>query len=380
MSDTSQGPGWWQASDGKWYAPESNPDYLASLPSPPSATVPASAAPTAGLQDKGQSFATPPARRLSVPQWCEVGALILSVIALLLPWASAGFLSVSGLNTQDGKIVGVMVLVTGSLLAWRVARSGRANGVLVLIAWLAVLGVTVAEIVHVTTSHPQDGGLSINVSVGTGLYLGGIAAVVGVVTAAMDLRRIVGTNTDSGITTGVASPALRDSSVRMTDETDSITPGPIAATPPVAGRSGSKLKWAVVVAGVLLLVGIQDVVLFSIFKPQASSEAKTASGAQTLPLRQSGSGSGGTPNFVVTKSSWRFRWSFDCPSGTDVGFAIFSVSIDDARGNSVTNGIVDVQNVLTASGETKPYYGPPGVYQLSVIASACPWELDVVQP
>jgi uncharacterized RDD family membrane protein YckC len=25
MSDTSQGPGWWQASDGKWYPPESAP-------------------------------------------------------------------------------------------------------------------------------------------------------------------------------------------------------------------------------------------------------------------------------------------------------------------------------------------------------------------
>jgi len=25
MSDTSQGPGWWQASDGKWYAPELHP-------------------------------------------------------------------------------------------------------------------------------------------------------------------------------------------------------------------------------------------------------------------------------------------------------------------------------------------------------------------
>jgi len=30
MSDTSQGPGWWQASDGKWYAPES-----ATSPPPP---------------------------------------------------------------------------------------------------------------------------------------------------------------------------------------------------------------------------------------------------------------------------------------------------------------------------------------------------------
>ena len=27
MSDTSQGEGWWQASDGKWYAPELHPDF-----------------------------------------------------------------------------------------------------------------------------------------------------------------------------------------------------------------------------------------------------------------------------------------------------------------------------------------------------------------
>jgi TM2 domain-containing membrane protein YozV len=32
MSDVSQGPGWWQASDGKWYAPDLHPDYQASSP------------------------------------------------------------------------------------------------------------------------------------------------------------------------------------------------------------------------------------------------------------------------------------------------------------------------------------------------------------
>lgn len=35
MSDTSQGPGWWQASDGKWYPPEQAPGYAA--PPPPQA-------------------------------------------------------------------------------------------------------------------------------------------------------------------------------------------------------------------------------------------------------------------------------------------------------------------------------------------------------
>jgi hypothetical protein len=40
MSDTSQGPGWWQASDGKWYAPEQVPQ-----PQPPQA-APVAVAPT----------------------------------------------------------------------------------------------------------------------------------------------------------------------------------------------------------------------------------------------------------------------------------------------------------------------------------------------
>ena len=35
MSDTSQGPGWWQASDGKWYRPEQHPDYRPPPPPPP---------------------------------------------------------------------------------------------------------------------------------------------------------------------------------------------------------------------------------------------------------------------------------------------------------------------------------------------------------
>ncbi len=36
MSDVSGGPGWWQASDGKWYRPEQHPDYRPPSPPPPS--------------------------------------------------------------------------------------------------------------------------------------------------------------------------------------------------------------------------------------------------------------------------------------------------------------------------------------------------------
>jgi len=42
MSDESQGPGWWQASDGKWYAPEEAPDVVPppDVPIAPSPPVP----------------------------------------------------------------------------------------------------------------------------------------------------------------------------------------------------------------------------------------------------------------------------------------------------------------------------------------------------
>ncbi len=37
MSDTSQGPGWWQASDGKWYPPEAAPGAQPPATAPPAA-------------------------------------------------------------------------------------------------------------------------------------------------------------------------------------------------------------------------------------------------------------------------------------------------------------------------------------------------------
>ena len=40
MSDTSQGPGWWIASDGKWYPPELHPNYAPLAPPPPPAYPP----------------------------------------------------------------------------------------------------------------------------------------------------------------------------------------------------------------------------------------------------------------------------------------------------------------------------------------------------
>ena len=75
MSDASQGPGWWQASDGKWYAPDQisadhDPDTGAgfALPTPGAAPVPE--VPPVGGTPVG---APPPAGAFSLPPAPTVG-------------------------------------------------------------------------------------------------------------------------------------------------------------------------------------------------------------------------------------------------------------------------------------------------------------------
>src|ERR1700722_3073329 len=59
MSDISQGPGWWQASDGKWYRPEQHPNYVAppAPPAPPPPPAPPSPPPGSAPPPSG-----PPSR------------------------------------------------------------------------------------------------------------------------------------------------------------------------------------------------------------------------------------------------------------------------------------------------------------------------------
>lgn len=52
MSDISQGPGWWQASDRKWYPPETHPQHEPTL-APPTPSVAMLAAPPLAWQSSG---------------------------------------------------------------------------------------------------------------------------------------------------------------------------------------------------------------------------------------------------------------------------------------------------------------------------------------
>ncbi len=100
MSDTSQGHGWWQASDGKWYAPETHPNYRAQSYQPPTlpqmrVTPPQSGPPPAYPTYPAAMPATTK-RRKSRKHWWILGAgtAIVAIIAI----------SAANTNTEDPSV------------------------------------------------------------------------------------------------------------------------------------------------------------------------------------------------------------------------------------------------------------------------------------
>ena len=86
MSDTSQGEGWWQAADGKWYAPQSAETAPASPPPP---------APT-GSQPQGEGVQ---------PRETATAALVCGIVGLCLSWIPfVGFV---------GLVLGVIAVALG---------------------------------------------------------------------------------------------------------------------------------------------------------------------------------------------------------------------------------------------------------------------------
>lgn len=65
MSDAPQGHGWWQATDGKWYPPESHPNYRPTIPQP---TMPTLTPPVLSYSQFTPP-ALPPTRKRKKPLW-----------------------------------------------------------------------------------------------------------------------------------------------------------------------------------------------------------------------------------------------------------------------------------------------------------------------
>ncbi len=85
MSDQSQGPGWWQASDGKWYAPERHPNFVPPAPvvGPPGITPPL---PPVTTQTAPVVTRTPSPTATQVPEAMVIGPRQLSAAKVPRRW------------------------------------------------------------------------------------------------------------------------------------------------------------------------------------------------------------------------------------------------------------------------------------------------------
>ena len=119
MSDVSNGPGWWQASDGKWYPPEQQPNYEATAPPPTPTPAPSPARSSAG------AFKFEMNRWTQAERITAIASFVL-LISLFLPWWSYKFTLVtyswSGLSGHG--YLWIVLILCLAILVDLVAKAG----------------------------------------------------------------------------------------------------------------------------------------------------------------------------------------------------------------------------------------------------------------
>lgn len=143
MSDVSMGPGWWMASDGKWYPPHLHPNALAQQPAAPAAAAAQVAEqPLQGWPPAQPGFASgsaPPqkgsggSRRRTVI-FIGAAAVIVAVAAIIGVSAISSSNGVTALKTGPGTASVTWHTTTGCMSAFSgtaagLSLSGTAEGV-----------------------------------------------------------------------------------------------------------------------------------------------------------------------------------------------------------------------------------------------------------
>jgi hypothetical protein len=133
------GPGWWLASDGRWYPPEQAPGATPSAPGPP--TYP--------------GYGPPPSVSPSTGNGMAIAALVLGIISIVACW-------LCGL----GVVAGVLAVVFGILGMKRAdALPGRPNRGMALAGLItgaigAVLSVVLLVVIFVGAATSDDDGFN----------------------------------------------------------------------------------------------------------------------------------------------------------------------------------------------------------------------------
>jgi hypothetical protein len=196
MSNTPQGPGWWAASDGKWYPPEA-----ATPPPPPPTSSTSRPLATVGTIGSPQFRALPvaPARRAApsgsasrVGSFLAMGAGALVAVSAFLPWISDSGASVGGAGVRDAfqlgslasfGIDGELLVVFGAVMvAAGIARLVKGETLWWMSSAVICLGIFTAVLcLDHYVAQGAFSALNNGTSVGYGLFValvGGILAFV----------------------------------------------------------------------------------------------------------------------------------------------------------------------------------------------------------
>lgn len=124
MSDVSGGPGWWQASDGKWYPPEQQPNYEAPAAPPSAGYTPQSSTPASSA---GSSFSFDMKRWSQVERITSIASLVL-LISLFLPWFTVSFAFASGsVNGTYHGWMWIVFLISLAIVVHFVLKAGMST-------------------------------------------------------------------------------------------------------------------------------------------------------------------------------------------------------------------------------------------------------------
>ncbi len=194
MSDVSRGAGWWQASDGKWYPPESHPNYQPQPPPPaPAAAQPP---PGPGPQPWAAGAVPPqatgrPAFAFDVKRWSQtdritVIATLVLFISLFLPWFTYnyGFGSLSVNGYWHGWMY-LVAIISLALLAYFVLTAGYDElpfNLPMTPQQLLLIATGVNAVLTLIAFLLKPGGIELHgIGWGIGAFIGLAAAIVAVV-------------------------------------------------------------------------------------------------------------------------------------------------------------------------------------------------------
>ncbi|MCD9622993.1 hypothetical protein [Rhabdothermincola salaria] len=171
MSDSSQGPGWWQASDGKWYPPEQAP----SGPTPGGGDFAMAGGGTAGTLDIGAALGY---------GWNKfvqyIGQIILIVLVIFV--VQGAFFAISRIIGADNSISALVLGQAVAIIGWVIGLILQAG---LIRAGLAVTNGQAPDVSMLFQTANLGSFIIATILVGLLFFVGFLACCIGMIVVAI---------------------------------------------------------------------------------------------------------------------------------------------------------------------------------------------------